>query len=127
MTHVNPIYGEQLEDGHVISSSVFWSALTLEFLYSSSENTKQICLSGVKHVEIQIQWKYFTCKMPPLHNNFRLCAENIYFLVLIYHGIFCCWGWFFVSVFDFRLPPIKRKNTKKSKTLFLRYQVWNHQ
>lgn len=28
-----------------------------------------------------------TCKMPPLHNAFPLCAEEYLFLALIYHGV----------------------------------------
>lgn len=61
--------------------------------------------------------------MPPLHNNFRLCAEKYLFSVLIYHGIFVVGGGFLFLFLDLDFLPSKEKKIqkKKSKTLFLRY------
>lgn len=53
--------------------------------------------------------------MPPLHNNFRFCAEKYLFLVLIYHGIFFVGGGGFLFLFlDLAfLPSKERKRQKK--------------
>lgn len=62
--------------------------------------------------------------MPPLHNNFWLCAEKYLFSVLIYHGIFVVGGGFLFLFLDLDFLPSKEKKIqkkKKSKTLFLRY------
>lgn len=75
-----------------------------------------------------------TCKMPPLHNAFLLCAEEYLFLALIYHGVlmgFClCFVglgrvlWVFVIVvmlflnffFLLILPTMKKEKEKNGKS-----------
>lgn len=53
--------------------------------------------------------------MPPLHNNFRLCAEKYLFSVLIYHGIFVVGGGFLFLFLDLDFLPSKEKKYKKKK------------
>lgn len=53
--------------------------------------------------------------MPPLHNNFRLCAEKYLFSVLIYHGIFVVGGGFLFLFLDLDFLPSKEKKIQKKK------------
>lgn len=129
---MNPIYGEHRKIS-CIHSFIFGRALTSK-LSTARETIEQILFfagaSTFRNTSLTME---LTCKMPPLHNAFPLCAEEYLFLALIYHGVlmgFClCFVglgrvlWVFVIVvmlflnffFFFTYPSYHEKRKRKKK------------